>query len=85
MAPLSDPEIPIEVAALRHAPLEMFATLDEATWRMVILQTQREMNDHLSHLNGTVAALDKWRWVLTGGVAVVAVIVVPLFLDVVSK
>lgn len=77
-------EVPLEIAALRDAPLEMIASLDEPTWRMLILQCQRDINSHLATLNGTVRALDRSRWALTGGLAVVAVVVVPLFLNLVE-
>lgn len=35
--------------------------------------------------NGRVTALEQWRWTMTGGLAVIIVLIVPLLLDLAKR
>jgi len=40
-----------------------------------------EILEQVRTTNGRVSALENWRWALAGGLTVITIVVVPLFLD----
>lgn len=48
---------------------------------ILLLGEQRHTNAHMAKLNGSVKDLMKWRYIMTGGLVVVSLVVLPLLLD----
>lgn len=73
----------VHAAVLRvDGRLELLADRQEAAARELErhrADDRRELDDHRRRLDG----LSLWRWLLTGGLVVVAVVVVPLLLELV--
>lgn len=53
----------------------------KSLWKL----TTEKVIPQLEVTNGRVTALEKWRWLVTGGLAVVLALAVPIFIDMVSR
>ena len=53
----------------------------KSLWKL----TTEKVIPQLELTNGRVTALEKWRWLVTGGLAVGLALAVPIFIDMVSR
>lgn len=58
---------------------------DDRAWKLAVGATLRRMLTQTTKTNGRVSRLEKFMWAAGGGLAVVAIIVVPLFLDALER
>jgi len=56
-------------------------------WGMAIdaKAERKAIKDQVTATNGRVTALERFRWLVTGGLVVLGALVVPIFLDIVFR
>ncbi|RJQ43368.1 MAG: hypothetical protein C4534_08200 [Gaiellales bacterium] len=62
--------------------------LSDRDLMLVLIGEQRQTNAHLNRLNGSVADhsaqlrdLSKWRYLVSGGLIVISLVILPLLID----
>lgn len=45
----------------------------------------REIKEQVKLTNGRVGSLENWRWFITGGLAIIAIIIIPLLFIIIQK
>lgn len=58
---------------------------DDRAWKLAVGATLRRMLAQTTKTNGRVGRLEKFTWAVTGGLSVLAAVVLPLFLRAMLK
>lgn len=61
------------------------AKLDDETFRLFLWQALTDIRKDQQDVKARISSLEKFRWMSVGAVLVLAALVVPVFLDLVSK
>lgn len=58
---------------------------EERTYRLGVVEKLNEIHEQVKKTNGRVSSLENWRWFISGGIAVMGVMIVPIFLAIVNS
>lgn len=73
------------MANMDREELELAARLPEAEWRRWLGAAVMRTEEQTKRTNGRVTKLELWQRTITGGIAVLTAVVIPLLLIVVSQ
>lgn len=58
---------------------------EQTTYRNFVKETLTSIDAQVKSTNGRVRTLENWRWFISGGLAILALIVVPLLIYVIER